>query len=72
MTTTLKEILIMKAEDLPLETQKKIEVYSGFVEVRLEQHSPVDANVIPLKSVTPAQRMLDAMKRAGFEQKNFE
>ena len=67
----LKEIIIKRAEDLPIETQKKYGVYTGFVEVRFERSSPVEAKIIPLKE-TAGNRFLEVLKKGGFSQKDFE
>ena len=66
----IKEIIITKAEDLPIETQKRYNIYPGFVEVRFETHSDVDFKVIPLFE-SPAERMRKSMIKAGITREDF-
>ena len=42
-------IKVMWAEDLPLDTQKELKVFSGLVEVTLVRNSPLEIkNIVPL------------------------
>lgn len=66
----IKQIEITRAEDLPIEIQKKYNVYSGFVEVRFETHLEIDFKVIPLDE-SPADRMRKSMLKAGITQGDF-
>ena len=67
----VKEIIIKKAEELPIETQNKFNVHTGFVEVRLERSSPIEAKIVPLNE-TAGSRFLKILEKAGFSQKDFE
>lgn len=42
---TLERVEVKKAEQLPIEKQRELGIFSGLVEIRYEKNSPVEAEV---------------------------
>jgi hypothetical protein len=59
-------IKVMWAEDLPDETQKEFNVFSGLVEVKITKESPLKIEGIKSVKGTFSQGLRDALRTDGF------
>ncbi|MCK5176088.1 MAG: hypothetical protein KAQ92_00040 [Candidatus Aenigmarchaeota archaeon] len=61
---SLEGVDVMRAEDLPMKVRTKEGIFTGFVELRYERHSPLTVKINPINGLF-SQRFREITKKEG-------